>query len=83
VFGRERERELAAALAGYGATVALLTDVVERSTRDAIVLPRVPDLAAAVLQILPVQLLVSEVARARGLEIGPLSRHQEDTKVSP
>jgi hypothetical protein len=38
--------------------------------------------AAPILQILPVQLLVDEVAARRGLSIGELRRHQDDTKVA-
>jgi glucosamine 6-phosphate synthetase-like amidotransferase/phosphosugar isomerase protein len=45
-------------------------------------LPRVADLAAPILQILPVQLLVDHVARLRGLTIGSLRRQQQDTKVA-
>ena len=82
VFGRRRERELAAALASYGASVALMTDS-DADAGDATVLelPSVPVLAAPILQILPVQLLVDHVARVRGLEIGKLRRQQRDTKV--
>jgi glucosamine--fructose-6-phosphate aminotransferase (isomerizing) len=85
VFGRRRERELAAALASFGATVALVTDAAR--SFDAAVgaqlleLPSVPAPAAPILQILPVQLLVDHVARVRGIEIGPLQRQQQDTKV--
>jgi glutamine---fructose-6-phosphate transaminase (isomerizing) len=84
VFGRGREHGLAAELASFGATVALLSD--ENSTEvpgaAMIELPEAPDLAAAILQILPVQLLVDRVARIRGLTIGELRRHQYDTKVA-
>jgi glucosamine 6-phosphate synthetase-like amidotransferase/phosphosugar isomerase protein len=45
-------------------------------------LPEAPAVAAPILQILPVQLLVDEVAGQRGLTIGELRRHQDDTKVS-
>jgi hypothetical protein len=38
--------------------------------------------AAPILQILPVQLVVDEVAGRRGLTIGELRRHQDDTKVA-
>jgi fructoselysine-6-P-deglycase FrlB-like protein len=94
VFGRRRERELASALASFGATVALLTDVAgDDGTGGAesggggggaevLELPPVPALAAPILQILPVQLLVHHVAGLRGLEIGKLRRQQQDTKVA-
>jgi hypothetical protein len=42
----------------------------------------VPELAATILQILPVQLLVDAVAKLRGLEVGKLRRQQDDTKVA-
>jgi glutamine---fructose-6-phosphate transaminase (isomerizing) len=84
VFGRERERLLAAELASFGATVALLTDAAPGVVEgvDVIDLPQVPWLAAPILQILPVQLLVEHTARRRGLTIGELRRHQQDTKVA-
>jgi glucosamine--fructose-6-phosphate aminotransferase (isomerizing) len=84
VFGRERERALAAEMASYGATVALLTDADpgEVDGVEVIDLPNVPWLAAPVLQILPVQLLVEHTARLRGLTIGELRRQQHDTKVA-
>jgi glucosamine--fructose-6-phosphate aminotransferase (isomerizing) len=84
VFGRERERVLAAEMASYEATVALLTDVKPGDVDgvEVIDLPQVPWLAAPVLQILPVQLLVEHTARRRGLTIGELRRQQQDTKVT-
>jgi glucosamine 6-phosphate synthetase-like amidotransferase/phosphosugar isomerase protein len=48
----------------------------------AIEIPRVPNLATSILEILPVQLLVDHVARVRGTEIGTLRREQPDTKVA-
>ena len=83
VFGRARELELAAELESFGASVALITDQAAAAVPhlDAIEIPHVPDLAAPILQILPVQLLIDHVARRRGLEIGRLRRHQPDTKV--
>jgi glucosamine--fructose-6-phosphate aminotransferase (isomerizing) len=84
VFGRERERALAVELASFGAAVALLTDARPGDVDgvDVIDLPKVPWLAAPVLQILPVQLLVEHTARLRGLTIGELRRQQHDTKVA-
>jgi glucosamine--fructose-6-phosphate aminotransferase (isomerizing) len=84
LFGREREVGLAAELSSFGAAVVLVTDVETPALDgvDVIQLPRVPDLAAPVLQILPVQLLFEHVARLRDLEIGRLRRQQPDTKVS-
>ena len=84
VFGRDRERALAAEMASFGAVVALLTDTGAGGVGgvDVIDLPEVPWLAAPVLQILPVQLLVEHTARLRGLTIGELRRQQHDTKVA-
>jgi fructoselysine-6-P-deglycase FrlB-like protein len=83
VFGRERERDLATELASFGAGVTLISDEPGASAEgiEAIDIPRVPDLAAPILQILPVQLLVYAVARRRDLEIGKLRRRQPDTKL--
>ncbi|HXD64602.1 MAG TPA: SIS domain-containing protein [Solirubrobacteraceae bacterium] len=78
VFGRARERALAEAMASFGARVALVSDSADADFQ----LPEVPPVAAAILQILPVQLLVDEVASRRGLTIGELRRHQDDTKVA-
>jgi glucosamine--fructose-6-phosphate aminotransferase (isomerizing) len=85
VFGAAREHALARSLAGYGATTLLISAAAaeQPSGATAIELADVSDLAAPVLQILPVQLLIEKVARLRGLTIGPLTRHQDDTKVAP
>jgi glucosamine 6-phosphate synthetase-like amidotransferase/phosphosugar isomerase protein len=48
---------------------------------NSIGIPRVADLAAPILEILPVQLLADQIAHLRGLEIGKLRRQQADTKV--
>jgi glutamine---fructose-6-phosphate transaminase (isomerizing) len=77
LFGAERERELAEQLESFGAKTALVGAVSEAD----IELPDVPDLAAPILQILPIQLLVEHVGRLRGLEIGKLRRQQRDTKI--
>jgi glutamine---fructose-6-phosphate transaminase (isomerizing) len=84
VFGAEREHGLAAALASFGATVALLTErALEAPGGAAVVeLPAVGPLAGPILEILPVQLLAERVAPLRGLEIGKLRRQQDDTKVA-
>jgi glucosamine--fructose-6-phosphate aminotransferase (isomerizing) len=83
VFGAERELSLASALASYGAAVAVVTEC-EQPALDGVGsfrLPHAIELAAPILQILPVQLLVTHHARARGLDIGELRRSQPDTKV--
>ena len=80
VFGAERERELAAQMTAFGATVALIGP----GAPDApgfVELPEISDLVGPILQILPVQLLVDHVAGRRGLEVGTLRRQQHDTKV--
>jgi glucosamine--fructose-6-phosphate aminotransferase (isomerizing) len=80
VFGRRREHELAQALVSFGATVALISDR-RTDAAELIEIPDVPTVVAPILQILPVQLLVDRVAGLRGLSIGELRRHQDDTKV--
>jgi glutamine---fructose-6-phosphate transaminase (isomerizing) len=86
VFGGERERELAAELSSYGATVALIGEAGAVNgvgdTVGVLGLPDVSPTAAPILQILPVQLLAERVAGIRGLPIGELRRSQRDTKVS-
>jgi glucosamine--fructose-6-phosphate aminotransferase (isomerizing) len=84
LFGRERELELAAELASFGATVTLISDrsaAATPSSVHAIEVPRVGDLVAPILEILPAQLLIDDVAHLRGIEIGMLRREQADTKV--
>ena len=80
IFGRERERSLAESMSAFGAEVLLIGD--RNADLPGIALPEVPPIAAPILQILPVQLLVDEVADRRGLAIGELRRHQDDTKVA-
>lgn len=84
LFGGEREAELAAELASFGARTLLLTDEPRRVSAgiEAIEIPHVADIAAPILQILPIQLLVDDIARLRGLQIGKLRRKQPDTKVA-
>ncbi|HEX3688161.1 MAG TPA: SIS domain-containing protein [Solirubrobacteraceae bacterium] len=86
ICGRARERALAGEMASFGAQVALVSDQgAAADGGDGVTvfeLPEVPAVAAPVLQILPVQLLVDEVAGRRGLTIGELRRHQDDTKVA-
>jgi glucosamine--fructose-6-phosphate aminotransferase (isomerizing) len=83
VFGGEREHELASQLVSFGAAVALISDraAAGSSGPATIQLPPVPELAAPILQILPVQLLIHRVAQTRGITIGELHRQQHDTKV--
>jgi glucosamine--fructose-6-phosphate aminotransferase (isomerizing) len=81
VFGGERERELAAAMASYGAPTALVGAGAGPGV-IAVELTAAPELAAPILDILPVQLAVAEVAAARGLELAGLRRPQADTKLA-
>jgi len=80
IFGRERERALALEMASFGAHVALVGD--RNQDTPGFRLPEVPAIAAPILQILPVQLLIDELADRRGLTIGELRRHQDDTKLA-
>jgi glucosamine--fructose-6-phosphate aminotransferase (isomerizing) len=79
VFGTGRERRLAETLAGYGAPVALIGSAARGV--HAFPLPPTAELAAPVLQILPVQLVVMRLAATRGLAIDGLRRQQDDTKL--
>jgi glucosamine--fructose-6-phosphate aminotransferase (isomerizing) len=87
LFGSGRELALAVELASYAGAVSLVTaaPVDGAELRDSGVgvfeLPRVAPVAAAILEILPVQLLVDHVGRELGLSIGNLRRQQQDTKV--
>jgi glutamine---fructose-6-phosphate transaminase (isomerizing) len=80
VFGRERERALAESMASFGAEVLLVGD--RNADVPGVSLPEVRAIAAPILQILPAQLLTHDVAERRGLTIGELRRHQDDTKVA-
>jgi glutamine---fructose-6-phosphate transaminase (isomerizing) len=83
IFGRGRERALAGEMASFGARVALVSDQGGLGDEFSVFeLPQAPAVAAPILQILPIQLLVDEVADRRGLTIGELRRHQDDTKVT-
>lgn len=82
VFGSGRERALAAQLTRFGALTACVGPGGEIGGGAAgFALPDAGPLAAPILQILPVQLLVDEVAAIRGLPVGEFRRHQDDTKV--
>jgi glucosamine--fructose-6-phosphate aminotransferase (isomerizing) len=72
VFGGERERELAAAMASYGAATAVIGDE----------LPAASDLAAPILDIVPVQLAVARAGAAKGFDLAGLQRPQDDTKLA-
>jgi glutamine---fructose-6-phosphate transaminase (isomerizing) len=84
VFGGGRERELAEAMASYGAAVAIVGAGARRvaATVTAIEVPAASGLAAPILDILPVQLAVTSAAAAKGLGLAGLARPQGDTKLA-
>jgi glutamine---fructose-6-phosphate transaminase (isomerizing) len=83
LFGAQRELDLAVTLASYGATVCTVGEQApaEADGVHAFELPGVGELAAPILQILPIQLTVAHAAAARGLPVRELRRQPEDTKV--
>lgn len=85
LFGGDRELELARALVSFGATVCAVSDRASEPPGIPHVfrLPPVSELAAPILQIIPIQLTVAHAARARGLEVQELRRQQHDTKAQP
>jgi glutamine---fructose-6-phosphate transaminase (isomerizing) len=84
LFGSGRELDLASSLRSYGASVALITHQLGAGEDRAEVLavPTAHELAAPILEILPVQLMAAHMASARGTAIGELRRQQRDTKVA-
>jgi glucosamine--fructose-6-phosphate aminotransferase (isomerizing) len=84
VFGTGREAELAADLASWGASVVLVTTSPappEHRRLRVVTLPAAGGLAAAVLDILPVQLASAALAARKGLTIA-LHHMPDDTKLS-
>jgi len=84
LFGSGRELSLASSLTSYGATVALVTDQqgIVAADSSVFVIPKTRELAAPILEILPVQLMATHLAATRGIAIGELHRQQSDTKVA-
>jgi glucosamine--fructose-6-phosphate aminotransferase (isomerizing) len=84
LFGSGRELTLASSLLSYGASVALVTDrpSAVATGSNLFVIPNVRELARPILEILPMQLTVAHLARARGVTIGQLHRQQHDTKLA-
>jgi fructoselysine-6-P-deglycase FrlB-like protein len=83
LFGNDREVPLARFVADKGVPTVLITSGVAEEDENLSVL-RIPAAAAssrAVLEILPVQLLVGELAKMRGLRIDGFLYHQDDTKI--
>jgi fructoselysine-6-P-deglycase FrlB-like protein len=83
VVGEDREIELARYVAGTGAPTVLVTTraVEEEAGMTVVRIPSAPVLTRTILQALPLQLIVGELAGSRGLGIGTFRYHQEDTKV--
>jgi glutamine---fructose-6-phosphate transaminase (isomerizing) len=83
LFGSGRARSLATSLVSYGASVALVTDAPAGARgMSTLVRPPAPEAAAPILEIVPVQLIVSRLAERLGLTVGRLRRQQPDTKVA-
>lgn len=86
VVGDGREVRLARDTSALGCPTLLVTsrnDVEPAESLTVLRLPRVGSpLAAAVLQILPIQLLGWSVAQRRGLAVDGFRYHQDDTKLS-
>jgi glutamine---fructose-6-phosphate transaminase (isomerizing) len=85
LFGAARELELAGTLSGYGAASCLVTAAQDPvpSGVHAIRIAACPELAAPILEIVPVQLAVLAAAAALELPVEELMRQQSDTKVAP
>ena len=84
LFGSGRELTLASSLLSYGASVVLVSDRPSAAAvcPSAFVIPAVGELAAPILEILPIQLTAAYLAAARRVSIGTLRRIQPDTKVA-
>jgi glutamine---fructose-6-phosphate transaminase (isomerizing) len=84
LFGAARELELAGALSGYGAAACVVTSADLPAPFGAHVIRIAPcaEVAAPILQILPVQLAVAAAAQTLGLPVEELARQQADTKIA-
>lgn len=86
LFGAGRELALAADLAGYGASVVLVTDATgelpAHPNLHAVRLPALAGLAGCVLDILPVQLAAAALAERAGRPV-ELRHMPPDTKLPP
>ncbi len=83
LFGSGRELQLAESLASYGASACVVTasDAPAPFGAHAIRIPAVTELAAPILQVLPVQLAVASAGETLGLPLRELMRQQPDTKT--
>jgi glucosamine--fructose-6-phosphate aminotransferase (isomerizing) len=80
LFGSGRARSLATSLVSYGASVALVTDAPSGARGiSTLVRPPAPETAAPILEIVPVQLIVSRLAERLGLthRQRPVEQHEE------
>jgi glucosamine--fructose-6-phosphate aminotransferase (isomerizing) len=85
LFGDGREVKLAEDLAGFGIPTVLVTgvDVGEKANLVTIAVPRLGSaLAEAILEAIPVQLLVADLADAAGLPKCEFRYRQTDTKLT-
>lgn len=83
VLGDGREVRLAADIAATGARVLLVTaaDAAPAERLEVVRLPDLPAAQRAVLDIVPVQLLASELAARRQVAVEGFRYHQSDTKA--
>jgi len=85
VFGDGRECKLARDVAGFGCPTVLVTHRMDVGTEDNLTVIGVPatgnGLADAILHILPVQLMVADLADAAGLTGAGFRYRQTDTKL--
>jgi glutamine---fructose-6-phosphate transaminase (isomerizing) len=85
IFGSRREVELAASLAGWGARACVITAAHDAGVApgvQAITIAGVAELAAPILEIVPVQMAVAVAGEQLGLGLGGLERQQPDTKIA-
>ena len=84
LFGDDREVRLAEDLAGFGIPTVLVTgiEVGEKANLATIPVPRLGnELAEAIVEAIPVQLLVADLAEAAGLPKCEFRYRQTDTKL--
>jgi glucosamine--fructose-6-phosphate aminotransferase (isomerizing) len=84
VIGDDREVRLAQYLAEQGVPVVLITSVEVPDSTNLVVIPvpTAPKLTRSILEILPIQLIVGDLARLSGIDIHSWQYHADDTKVT-
>lgn len=86
IVGEGREVQLARDTSALGCPTLLLTSRTDVASSDDLTVLTLPQtgspLGAAVLQILPIQLLGWAMAEMRGLPVDGFRRHQDDTKLN-